>query len=150
MSEIEALLKWLEISQKHSHLLDINIEQLKLRIYKSQLLHRMLEGKEVLPVPPPKRNNNPWYSLVETGKDVVYGYDMFEGDGWMMKLYPYPYLMIHQNPWEIIEKISADKYILAYWYVEDNKDVQAIGEWIFEKIIHHVDPGMCVWELKKR
>jgi hypothetical protein len=149
MSEIDTLIRWLEIKQKFSTKFPGSISELKMSIYKSSLLPRLLQGKEPLAIPPPKSYSQPWYSLIEEGCALVYAYDFFFPNDTFSKFQDYPFVMISQFPWEILIKYSDEKYALTYWYQENNEDRQAPGQWYFTKIKGGEDSDLDIWELRR-
>lgn len=149
MKEIETLIRWLEIKKKYENAFPNSIDDLRINIYNSALLKRMLGGKDPFPIPPPTYYSHPWYSLIENKTADINGYDFFFPELWQHKLYSFPFVMIAQFPWEVCHKYSEDKYRITYWYQEDKKDLQVPGEWIFYKIKDDPDQEKQVWRIEK-
>ena len=66
---LKCIKRWLEIREKfEDRAKDRGFSQLRADIDHSALLHRLLEGKEPLPEPPPLKNSYPDYNSVEGEK----------------------------------------------------------------------------------
>lgn len=148
MSEIEILLRWLEIKKIYSSDFPNSLETLRINIDKSSLLERMLSGKDPLPIPPPKHYSYPWYSLIEIGSTTLSVHDFFFPETWQKKLFDYDFVMIAQNNWEILS-CEDDKYTVTYHYQYLGQDRRVEEEWIFYKKFSDGDPNNEIWELKR-
>lgn len=104
---VEAVTKWLKIREdngkdvpKSSHMFFVDADH-------SSLLHRLLDGKEPFPEPPPLALSRPWYSLIEEGKGTAY-------EAWKDTLLSdTPQLMVNQFPWDIVEELGDGAYIVT-------------------------------------
>jgi len=108
------LIKWLELREEGGYEFPSSLDQLKLSMIKSALLERLSEGKEALPVPPPKSYSYPWYSLIEKGEGT--SSDVWQADTWVNELYNGSTLFISQCPWKILSKINDEEWLAAYSY----------------------------------
>lgn len=114
--EVQALFKVLEIREENGYDFPRDLGHFKISIRKSALFNRLMEGKEPLPIPPPKAFSYPWYELIEDG----YGYpyevwkaeDNFFGD--------FPAVGIDQSIWKLIEEKGENDYIVSYLYGKDH------------------------------
>lgn len=127
-SDIETLLRWLEIRKEQGQELS-SLEELRENIYHSSLLKRLLEGKPPLPEPPPKSFGYPNYELVETG--YCEPYSVFEiQKGKQTKI------VIDQAPYNLVKKVSDSEWIVLWptmpcvwwrvWFQENNWKMQKI------------------------
>ena len=87
-------------------------------IWHSSLLVRLLEGKELLPEPPPKAYSYPWYDLIENGAAYFIPEQLsewFETDN-----YPDQLVICASPGWHIMKRLDPG-YVLAH--------VRAPGAW---------------------
>lgn len=77
----------------------------------SALLHRLLEGKDPLPEPPPRSMSYPWYELIEKGEDIadIHEFPPVEDGAEGGK-----FLAINQAVWDIVEKQDDDHYTVRW------------------------------------
>ena len=73
---------------------------------KSSLLHRLLDGKDPLPDPPPTQFSYPWYDVIEgTGPWLKN-----EGSFWPQTP---DVAIINQSPWHIVEGKHGDDTLIV-------------------------------------
>ena len=80
----------------------------------SALLQRLLDGKDPLPVPPPRAYSYPWYALIENGRSTghldihlyPHGVPVLDDDR--------PRVTICQGIWDIVEDQGNDIYIVEW------------------------------------
>ena len=132
------LFKWLSIREEHGLEFPNNLQQLQICMLKSDLLNRLIEGKDPLPYPPPLNFSYPWYSLIETGEGIII--DLWEDRNFLIA--DGPALMIHQFPWKILRKIDEESWLVTYEYTSFSKTVTAEGMW-------HVYKDTNSWVIKK-
>jgi len=87
----------------------------------------MMEGKEPLPLPPPRSYSYPWYSLIEDG----YGYpgEVWKPTSWDQCFTDYPSIVIDQTPWKLLEELGEDDWIVTYQYGRNDKTKFADTKW---------------------
>lgn len=150
--DIDILTRWLQIRTENGYDMPRDISHFKITCLKSALLHRMLEGKEPFPIPPPRAFSYPWYDLIENG--IAHPYEVWAADDEIsFVLTDYPALVIDQSPWKILEKLEEDSWIITYQYgpdedrkfAEDKWHVYCVGSNI-QKTGHSSDK---LWEIKK-
>lgn len=114
---VEALFKTLQIREENGYDFPRDINHLMISIRKSALFHRLMEGKEPLPVPPPKSYSYPWYALIEDG----YGYP---SEVWKDKhnMFGHPAVGIDQSIWKLEEELGDDDFVVRYLYGKDFKE----------------------------
>jgi len=112
---IEALFKTLQIREENGYEYPRDINHLIVSVRKSALFHRLMEGKEPLPVPPPKSYSYPWYNLIEDG----YGYP-FEVWKDQHNMFGFPAVGIDQSIWKLEEELGPDDFIVRYLYGKDH------------------------------
>jgi hypothetical protein len=107
-----AVLRWIAVAREHGR------ENLygpawmpgSIDAAKSSLLRRLLDGKEPLPVPPPRAHSYPWYEIVETGRTQLSAmfiegpYDRAEGT----------FIHVAQHPWKVLRTEGAGRWIVSY------------------------------------
>lgn len=124
--DFETLISWLKIRELGMGDFPASTDGLLLAMYKSALLQRMMEGKDPLPVPPPKTFSYPWYSLIEEG--IGYPTDVWEAEGIEEQIFGKA-VVINQYPWNLIEKVGPENWIVAYLYSYGDEKIQAEGNW---------------------
>lgn len=115
--EVENLFKVLEIRLENGYDFPRDLNHLKISIRKSALFHRLMEGKEPLPIPPPRAYSYPWYNLIEDG----YGYPFEVWEATDKAFVNFPAVGIDQSIWKLIEKIGENDFIVSYLYGKDHK-----------------------------
>jgi len=116
----------------------------------SALLSRLLEGKEPLPVPPPKQFSYPAYHLVEADEPQYVLEVWFKDDG--------REVVIEQSPWIIVSKTNDEDYLVRWdhnqlyrLYKKDNVKV-GFG-WKHGQDMHDLAPKDIferAWVLEKK
>lgn len=116
--EVEILFKVLEIRQQNGYDFPRDLNHLIVSIRKSALFHRLIEGKELLPVPPPRAYSYPWYSLIEDG----YGHPL---EVWKDEhnMFGFPAVGIDQSIWKLEEELGDKDYIVRYFYGKANNEM---------------------------
>ena len=109
--DIELLFKWLRIREENGYTFPNDFNYFTITVRKSALLHRLLEGKEPLPIPPPRTYSYPWYSLIENG--YGYPYEVWKANDNFMN---FPAVGIDQTIWKLIKELGKDDYIVSYFY----------------------------------
>lgn len=141
LDHFNKLIEWLKIREAGGLDFPSSPDHFQLTMMKSSLLNRLLQGKEPLPIPPPKKYSYPWYSLIETGEGQAT--DVWEADSWVRDFHDYPTLYICQFPWKVIQKISEEDWIVTYSYLfnktekfsEDSWHVYKVDDyWIIKKL----------------
>jgi hypothetical protein len=115
--EVDILFRVLEIRQENGMDFPNDLNHLKITIRKSALFHRMMEGKEPLPEPPPRAFSYPWYEIIEDG----YGYPHEVWEATEKAFVDFPAIGIDQSIWKLIEKLGDNDYIVSYLYGKDQK-----------------------------
>jgi len=125
--DIDILFKVLEIRLLNGYDIPTDFNQLKITFRKSALFRRMMEGKEPLPLPPPRSYSYPWYSLIEDG----YGYpgEVWKPTSWDKCFTDYPSIVIDQTPWKLLEELGEDDWIVTYQYGRNDKTKFADTKW---------------------
>jgi hypothetical protein len=117
-------------------------------MYKSLLLNRLLNNKEVFPHPPPKKFSYPWYCLIEDGKGIAV--QVWYADDFSKSFTDYEAIYIEQLPWKVIKKISESECYAVYPYnYKDSASLDVIEK--FSNSVWHVkqsDDG-SIWIIKK-
>jgi hypothetical protein len=126
--EIDLLMRFWEIRTENGYDFPRDLNQFKIACRKSALLQRMLEGKEPLPIPPPKAHSYPWYDLIETG--IGNPYEVWEAnDAISTALAEFPAIVIDQSIWKVLEKLDEDSWLVTYPYGPENDRKFAPGKW---------------------
>lgn len=126
--DIDILLKFWEIRTENGYEFPNDLNQFKISCRKSALLHRMLEGKEPLPIPPPTAHSYPWYDLIEN--EIGHPYEVWEGDDFIAKAFGDDLVVvIDQTVWKLLEKLGEDSWIVTYSYGRDEKRKLAESKW---------------------
>lgn len=143
--DIDLLIRWLEIREENG-INDIgSVHLLKINCHKSALLYRMLEGKDPLPIPPPKSYSYPWYELIEKGEAT--SDDIWEAtDDFSKELFSYPALIINQYSWKILEKVNDNEFIITYSYGPLENKKFAEDKW---RASHTSIINNKLWQIKK-
>jgi hypothetical protein len=116
--------KWLSIREENDIPFPNNLLKLRIDMDHSALLRRLLEGKEPLPIPPPRAFSYPWYELIDYGCSEPN--EVWEPNA---SLHSYPCLVIDQfSGWKILDKVSETEWIITYRYGQ-NQDKWAEGRW---------------------
>jgi hypothetical protein len=63
---LQAVAEWLEVLAESNYGMPTSSD-----VDHSALLHRLLEGKDPLPDPPPRSMSYPWYELIEKGEAIA-------------------------------------------------------------------------------
>jgi hypothetical protein len=100
-----AVVRWLQIKLQFEERYDPLRGPTLADVDHSSLLQRLLDGKEPLPVPPPKQYSYPAYHLVEED-GPQYVYEVWFNDPGQV--------VIEQSPWQIVEKLSEEDYIVQW------------------------------------
>lgn len=116
--DVEILFKVLEIREENGYDFPRDLNHLKISIYKSALFHRMMEGKDPLPVPPPRSYSYPWYSLIEDG--YGFPYEVWKEE----QMFGFPAIGIDQSIWKLEEELGDKDYIVRYFYGKANKETK--------------------------
>lgn len=116
--EVKYLFKVLEIRQINGYDFPNDLNYLMISIRKSALFQRLMEGKEPLPIPPPRAFSYPWYSLIDDG----YGYPF---EVWKAEdnLFGFPAVGIDQSVWKLEQELGEDNFIVSYFYGKDNANL---------------------------
>lgn len=115
--EVEALFKVLEIREINGYGFPSDLNQLIVAIRKSALFHRLMEGKEALPVPPPRSYSYPWYSLIEDG--YGFPYEVWKDEN---NMFGFPAVGIDQSIWKLEEELGENDYIVRYFISRANDE----------------------------
>ena len=107
---IQAVVVWLQTKSRYT---TVDLEHLEVDIAHSALLHRILDGLPVLPVPPPRAHSYPWYELLEKGEGTPH--EVFEEK----TFFPFHTLIIDQSPWKIVEKVRDEEWRVRYMIGRD-------------------------------
>jgi hypothetical protein len=151
--DIDLLMKFWRIRLENGYEFPKDFNQFHIQCRKSALLHRMLEGKEPLPVPPPKSHSYPWYELIEEG--IGYPLEVWRPKSWDACFTPYPSIVIDQSPWKLIEELGEDEWIVTYPYGDSDSQKFADGKWHVRCVgsrfpqMTNSDSLNKLWEIKK-
>jgi hypothetical protein len=154
--DIDLLIRFLEIRTENGYDFPRDLNQFKIQCRKSSLLHRMLEGKEPLSIPPPKSFSYPWYDLIELG--IGHPFEVWEAnDSISSALANFPAVVIDQSAWKVLEKTGEDSWIVTYPYGPDNDRKFAEGKWhvycVGNRIPYDPNPKKestnKLWEIKR-
>lgn len=153
MKDIEKLLKWLEIREENGIEFPSSLSSLKIDIDHSALLQRLLEGKDPLPIPPPRSFSYPWYDLIEKGEaHPCEVWEMPPG----LNHEDFPMLVIDQFAgWKVLEKISDTEWVATHSYGDRKNPKWAEGKWRVYQIGSRVpqNPGNGsfnkLWKIEK-
>lgn len=132
LSEIQALLKTLQIRVENGFSFPESLEELNLVIQKSSLLGRLLDGKEPLPAPPPKSFSHPWYSLIEDGFASPFEVWKYIPDDDFLETE----IIINHTGWKLIEELNKNDYIVSYYTGNGDNRKLSDTKW-------HVYPIAC-------
>lgn len=144
---ILTLLEWLSIRDQSGLEYPNSVASLKINIFKSSLLSRMLEGKVIYPYPPPTSFSYPWYYLLENKADQATM--VWEEDGTVFLLHDYKAIYINQHPWKIIKKISDNEFYCVYSYRYKSPFTQSSSKEMFSDSIWHICQTDAQWFLKQ-
>lgn len=154
--DVDKLFRTLEIRAENGLPFPNDLNRLIITIRKSALFHRLLEGKEPFPIPPPKSHAYPWYQLIENGVDHPYEVWKPKGSAFFTS---YPAIVIDQSPWKLLEELGENEWIVTYPYgVPDENGVQkfAEGKWHVYPIGSRIPredwkntSAAILWEIKK-
>ncbi len=117
---VEKLFLVLEIREENGISFPRDLNHLRITMRKSALFHRLMEGKEPLPIPPPRSHSYPWYSLIEDG--IGHPYEVWKPKSWDASFTPYPSIVIDQSPWKMLEELGEFEWIVTYPYGKEGED----------------------------
>lgn len=126
---IMCFLRWIQIRALNGHAIPNFLPALEGDLFHSELLRRMLAGKEPLRHPPPESFGQAWYELLETGRA-----DGVEVRQWEWA--PDVKIAINQGIWTILEKKSESELIVTYRQGGESFRLRqrADGSWLLERI----------------
>ncbi len=126
---ILCFLRWIQVRSESGHSVPSFLMGLEGDLEFSQLLRRLLAGKEPLPFPPPEANGAGWYELVEAGRAIVQDVKPWE---WA----PDQKIAINQGIWTILEKPSETEYIITYRPDGERYRLikQGNADWLLERV----------------
>jgi len=150
--DIDNLLRWLQIREENGIAFPSGLSQFNADIGHSALLNRLMEGKEPLPIAPPRAYSYPWYHLIEDG--YGYPYEVWEAPKEFST--EYNALIIEQCLcWKVLEKISDNEWIVTYSYQNRKETKWHPDRWhvyqIGSRIPQHPDQRSSnkLWKIEK-
>lgn len=112
---LNAIKRWLSVAGKEGYWGEtglVHFQQLCADIDHSALLRRLIEGKQPLPIPPPRAIGYPWYDIIERGHATVFEVLVREADN---------YILIEQMRWNLFEKRGDRSFIVTYDKLQQEK-----------------------------
>lgn len=155
--DVDKLFRTLEIREENGIEFPRDLSHLRITIHKSALFHRLLQGKEPLPIPPPRSHSYPWYELIENG--VGYPFEVWKPKSWDASFTPYPSIVIDQSPWKMLEELGEQEWLVTYPYGKhDDKGMPSFaeGKWHVQTIgcrlprkVWEKSSSSILWEIRK-
>jgi len=104
---IMCFLRWIQIRALNGHAIPNFLPGIEGDLYHSELLRRLLAGREPLVHPPPESFGQAWYDLIETGHA-----DNVEVKPWEWA--PDVKIAINRGIWTIVEKRSETELLVTF------------------------------------
>lgn len=119
------VLKWIEIRHQYRKE-DVDVVGLRVDISHSSLLRRIIDGKQIFDVPPPRRFSYPWYELLEKGEGNPH-------EVWVPteQAFGFPCVVIDQSIWKLAQpQTRGGEFIVRYMIGRESPPTWSDTEWV--------------------